>query len=91
MESQDSRGDRGGRSLRWRVSMLVAGLLAAGYGTALILWPQVLIWSVAAVFLIFLVFDTTLSEELLILLVLKDENNDEVNMEQRNRNATQED
>ncbi|MDF1700970.1 MAG: hypothetical protein P1V36_07410 [Planctomycetota bacterium] len=36
--------DRGGRSLRWRLGMIVGGALVGGAGVALYLHPPILIW-----------------------------------------------
>ena len=37
----------GGRSLRWRLGMLVGGAVLGGYAVALVQWPQLLGWTVA--------------------------------------------
>ena len=37
-----------GRTLRWRLGMIVAGALLIGTGAALIYWPQLLGWIVAS-------------------------------------------
>ncbi len=34
----------GGRSVRWRIGMLLGGALVGGAGVALFVWPQILIW-----------------------------------------------
>ncbi len=39
-----------GRSMRWRVGMLVAGLIAIGAGVAVYLWPQIIVWTIAGCF-----------------------------------------
>ena len=39
-----------GRSLGWRLGMALCGLLLAGYGAALVQWPQLLGWTVAGGF-----------------------------------------
>lgn len=40
---------RGGRTLRWRAGMVCAGLLLAAYAAALVAWPQLVAWTIAAV------------------------------------------
>lgn len=41
-----------GRSGRWRVSMLVCGLCLAAAGVAVYLWPQLIVWGVAGLFVL---------------------------------------
>lgn len=50
MSEEPRKWDEGGRALRWRAGMLLGGLLLAGYGAALVYWPHLLGWTVAAVF-----------------------------------------
>jgi len=38
----------GGRSWSWRAGMLLGGLILCGYAWALVRWPWLLGWSVAA-------------------------------------------
>ena len=40
---------RGGRTPGWRAGMVCAGLLLAGYAAALVAWPQLVAWTIAAV------------------------------------------
>lgn len=37
----------GGRSVRWRLGMVLGGLVVAGAGVALYLRPEILIWVLA--------------------------------------------
>jgi hypothetical protein len=39
-----------GRSLGWRLGLGFLGLILAGYGAALVYWPQLLGWTVASGF-----------------------------------------
>jgi hypothetical protein len=40
--------NRGGRSVRWRLGMLLGGAALAGLGAVVWLWPAVLVGAVAA-------------------------------------------
>jgi hypothetical protein len=46
-DSDPAGWDPGGRSPRWRLGMIVGGSLLVGFGAALWLWPQLLIWLLA--------------------------------------------
>ena len=37
--------------MRWRTGMVLGGALIGGYGAALLIWPQILLWTVAGIFL----------------------------------------
>lgn len=41
-----------GRTPSWRLSMLIAGLVLAGIGVAILLWPWLIVWAIAGVFLL---------------------------------------
>ncbi|MDJ0975543.1 MAG: hypothetical protein QNJ98_13865 [Planctomycetota bacterium] len=41
-----------GRSMRWRVGMLVMGLIVAGIGVLILIWPQIIVWAIASIFLL---------------------------------------
>lgn len=50
MTDDDAPADgwgRGGRSVRWRLLMLAAGALVAGYGVLVLVEPRVLVWTIA--------------------------------------------
>ena len=49
MEGGKHTWPTGGRSLRWRIGMLVGGLALCGYAAGLLWWPPLLAWSTAAV------------------------------------------
>ena len=41
-----------GRSMRWRFGMLTTGLIVAGVGVLILIWPQIIVWAIASIFLI---------------------------------------
>jgi len=50
MPDEPRQWAEGGRTLRWRAGLLLGGLVLAGYGAALVCWPWLLGWTVAALF-----------------------------------------
>ncbi len=41
-----------GRSGSWRTSMFIFGLILTGIGVAIIVWPQIIVWAIASIFLL---------------------------------------
>jgi hypothetical protein len=50
MAEEQTNWPTGGRGLRWRLGMILGGALLCGYAIALIYWPVLLGWTLAAGF-----------------------------------------
>lgn len=52
MSEQETSWNPPGRSARWRLGMLIAGVIVAGIGVLILLWPQIIVWAIAGFFLL---------------------------------------
>ncbi len=52
MSNEPGQWNPPGRSMSWRVGMVIAGLLIGGFGVAILIWPWIIVWAIASVFLL---------------------------------------
>ncbi len=50
MEPRADESTKDGRTLGWRLGMLVGAAVLGGIGYAVLRWPQIIVWCVAGAF-----------------------------------------